>query len=81
MNTENLIGVVDSLKDLKEEGDTSKALKEKIDRVIVLLNGDSELAMDKALIALEELNSSELPSYHRTRVWDIISLLETVKTQ
>ena len=40
----------------------------------------SELAVDKALIALAELNSIDLSSYHRTRVWDIISLLESVNT-
>ena len=80
MNAQQIVGAVDSLQDLKQEGDTSKALKEKLEKVIVLLNGDSELAVDKALIALAELNSIDLSSYHRTRVWDIISLLESVNT-
>jgi len=79
MNAEQIEGVVGYLQDLKSESDTSKALREKLDRIINLLNGESELAADKALIALEELNSVDLSSYHRTRVWDIISLLESVK--
>ncbi len=79
MNAIEIMGVMDSLQDLKEDCDTSKALREKLDRVIILLHGDSEIAVDKALLALGELNSTDLSSYHRTRVWDIISLLESVK--
>lgn len=72
--------VLEQLEELKGDADTSKTLKLKLESVLSLLNGDSELAVDKALILLEEINSLDLSSYHRTQVWDIISLLESTKS-
>ena len=72
--------VIAYLDQLKEDPDTSKRFKEKAQQIIILLNADAELAVEKALIALEELNSLDLSSYHRTQVWDVISMLESSKT-
>lgn len=36
-----------------------------------------DFVIDKALRELEELDSSEIPPYDRTQLWDIISLLES----
>ncbi|MBS3165761.1 UPF0147 family protein [Candidatus Woesearchaeota archaeon] len=71
--------IIAHLNELKEDGDTSKNLKAKLSQVIALLNSNSELSVDKSLLLLEEVNSLDLSSYHRTQVWDIISLLESVK--
>jgi len=76
---ENLQEVVARLEELKEEFDANKRLKEKIDTVISILNQDADLVIEKALSELEELNSMNLPSYHRTQLWDIVSLLESLK--
>ncbi|MBS3116439.1 UPF0147 family protein [Candidatus Woesearchaeota archaeon] len=70
---------VESLTALKDEIDVSKRFKEKTEKIIALLTDDSELSIEKALLELEELNSSDLSSYHRTQVWDIVSLLESMK--
>jgi len=70
--------VIEHLEILKEESDLNKKFKEKADIVINILNTESELPIQKALLQLEELNSSDLPSYHRTQFWDIISLLESM---
>ncbi len=67
------------LEDLKQESDFSKRCKEKADSVISILGSNEELKIEKALIQLEELNNSDMPSYHRTQVWDIISVLESLK--
>lgn len=80
MNSVNLQEVRGCLAELKEEHDVSKTFKEKIGKVMTLLEGESELVVEKAILALEELSSLELSSYHRTRVWDAISLLESVKS-
>ena len=67
------------LEELKEEFDTSKKLKEKTDKIITILVESTDMAVEKALIELEELNSLNLPPYHRTQVWDVLSLLESLK--
>ncbi len=70
--------VVAHLEQLKEDDDSSKRLKERANEVIALLCSDVDLAVEKAIIQLEELSSSE-SSYGRTQIWDVISLLESVK--
>lgn len=67
------------LQELKGEFDSNKKIKEKLDLAIAILHKNAVLAVEKALIELEELNSMNLPSYHRTQVWDVVSFLETLK--
>jgi len=67
---------INCLKSLQEENDISKKFRERMEIVIKILNSKEELSIEKALHELEELNSLDVPSYHRTQVWDIISLLE-----
>ena len=76
---DNLQEVVARLEELREEFGSNKRLKEKINTVIFILNQDAELTIEKALSELEELNSLNLPSYHRTQLWDVVSLLESLK--
>ena len=76
---ENLQEVVARLEELREEFDSNKKLKEKINTIIHILQQDAELTIEKALSELEELNSLSLPSYHRTQLWDVVSLLESLK--
>lgn len=71
--------IVSQLHSFKEEHDLSKKFKEKTTHIISILVSNDSLAVEKALLALEELNSSDIPSYHRTKVWDLISLLESTK--
>jgi uncharacterized protein (UPF0147 family) len=71
--------VISCLEELKNESDINKKLVVKADVVISILTENSEMAIEKALIELEELNSLNLPTYHRTQVWDIVSLLESLK--
>lgn len=70
---------IDLLSMLIEDSETSKSFKEKARAAITILQNNKELALDKAIQELEELGSHELPSYHRTQVWDVISLLESIK--
>ncbi len=71
--------VIVRLEELREEFDSNKKLKEKINTIIHILNQDAELTIEKAISELEELNSLSLPSYHRTQLWDVVSLLESLK--
>ncbi|MBT3836084.1 hypothetical protein HOD05_01705 [Candidatus Woesearchaeota archaeon] len=79
MNNELLQEALGSLEMLQEDDDASKRIKEKANKVITLLNSQEEMAISKALMELEELNSNEISSYLRTQVWDIVSLLESAK--
>lgn len=66
--------VIEALEVLKEDPVTLKRVKEKAEEILLLLQKKDNL--DKALRELEEFDSSELPAYDRTQLWDIISLLE-----
>lgn len=76
--SEGLQEVLNSLEALKDDRDLGKKVKEKTELVISILKNNKALAIEKAMIELEELNSYEISSYHRTQVWDIISLLESI---
>lgn len=71
--------VVDYLDQIKDDPDTSKKFRVKTEEIITLLTGNSEMAVEKALLALDELSSSDLSSYHRTKIWDVVSMLESTK--
>ncbi len=81
MSNSQIDEIVDYLDQLKEDPDTHKKFKEKADEVIVLLTSNVDLAVEKSLLTLEELNSLDLNSYHRTQVWDVISMLEGVNAR
>jgi uncharacterized protein (UPF0147 family) len=79
MVPQQFIEVLEYLEQLKEDPDATKRFREKANVVITILTNEPELAADKALLVLEELNSGDLASYHRTQVWDVISMLESSK--
>ena len=79
MNSEVLKEAISYLELLKEETDLSKRCKEQTNKVINILGSNGDLFIEKALIELEELNNVEMPSYHRTQIWDVVSLLESIK--
>jgi len=70
---------LECLDELKADADTSKRLKERAESIISILKGNEAMCVEKALLQLEEMNSVDLSSYHRTKVWDIISILESAK--
>ena len=79
MNDAALKDAQSLLTELKEDTDTSKKFKEKVESILSLLNSSADFAVDKALLALEELNSFDMSTYHRTQIWGVISLLEGAK--
>ena len=76
---EQIAEVLEHLEELKEDLDTNKKLKEKTEKVIFILNSAADMHIEKALMELDEMNSLNLAPYHRTKVWDIVSLLESLK--
>ncbi len=74
-----LVDVVAHLEQLGNDPDVSKRVREKTEKVIAILRENSDLAIDKALLQLEELESLEMASYCRTQIWDIASMLESLR--
>lgn len=70
--------IIEALECLKDDPMVIKKVKEKADRITLLLQQDFENNLDKALRELEEFDSSEIPSYDRTLLWDIVSMLESI---
>ncbi len=68
------------LEELKEDSDLSRKFREKAEQIIALLTSNVDLATEKALAILEEMNSTDVSPYHRTQVWDVISMLESTKS-
>ncbi len=66
------------LNELKEDSTINKNIKEKIEKIIVFLEEDENLGVDKALHEIEEMmENNNIPSYTRTQIWNVVSLLES----
>lgn len=68
--------VIEALEHLRQDPMTIKRVKDKAASFILLLQQDPASNLDRVLRELEELGSSEIPSYDRTLLWNTLSLLE-----
>lgn len=74
-------GITAMLEELKDDAAVPKNVKIKIDSIMGVLNGDSDMPIkvNKALHELDEIaNDANLQSYARTQIWNIVSALEKV---
>ena len=71
--------IIENLSELKEDADVSRRFKEKAEQIITILHEPSQVAVQKALLELEELGSLDTTSYHRTQVWDVMGMLAGIK--
>jgi uncharacterized protein len=73
--------VIDALLEVSNDNTIPKNVREKINNIIQSLKQEDELSMkiDRALHDLEAISEdSNLQSYTRTQVWNIVSMLETM---
>lgn len=78
---DSLYDIVDQINELKEDNMLPKSLILKLDSIIAILEKEehASIKIDKALNELDELtNDANLPSYTRTQLWNIVSLLESM---
>jgi len=69
--------VIENLEFLREDPLIIKKVKETANQLILILKQPNvDFTVEKALHHLEELNSSEIPSYDRSQLWNIVSMLE-----
>ena len=70
-----------TLNELREESTTPKNIKEKIQKVIEILQNDDEVSIkkSKALDLLEQIsNENNIQTFLRTQIWNVVSILETL---
>ena len=80
MGKEQILSIIEAIKEIEADTTISKNVKIKLDETVKALEEDKEISMkvDKAIHILDDLSEdSNLPSYIRTQLWNILSLLET----
>jgi uncharacterized protein (UPF0147 family) len=73
--------IIAAIREVQEETSLPKAVKTKLDDIAAILSGPGEtrLKASKALNEIEDLtDNSSVPSFVRTQLWNIASLLETL---
>lgn len=81
MTEDSLKPIIESMEEFAEDSSVPKNIKIKISGIITELKKDSDLdiRINKALQELEEISDdSNLQSFNRTQIWNLISLLESV---
>ena len=83
MEQSQVEGIESVLNELKEDATVPKNVRLKIGAVIQILKEESEpsIKISKALNELEEIaDDVNLQSYTRTQFWNVISILEKIKS-
>ena len=83
MSDEDLSEVLMALEELKLDNTVPKNVKAKIVEIIGSLKEKQELSIrvNRALNELDEISdNSNIQSYTRTQLWNVVSLLESVST-
>lgn len=73
--------IIEAVREVLEEQSLSRTCKQHLSDIILILEapGDARLKASKALSALETVSENEgVPSYCRTQIWNIVSLLEEI---
>ncbi|HZX45426.1 MAG TPA: UPF0147 family protein [Candidatus Nanoarchaeia archaeon] len=72
---------IDQLAELEEDTNIPKNIKVKIRAIIDILKPEEEVSIkvNKALSELDDMsNDPNLDSYTRTRMWNVVSILEKI---
>ena len=79
---ENTVPVIEALREVANDNTIPKNIREKLQHIVSNLKKDSErsLKIDKALHDIETISDdSNLQAYTRTQLWNVVSMLETIK--
>jgi uncharacterized protein (UPF0147 family) len=73
---------ISTLTELKEESTTPKNIREKIQNVITILEGQEDemsIKKSKALDILDQIsNENNIQPFLRTQIWNVVSILESL---
>jgi len=73
--------IIEALREVLDDGGLPKAVQHKLEELVAVLEGPGEdrLKANKVLCELEELSyNTTLPSFIRTQLWNVSSMLETI---
>ena len=76
-----ILNVIEFIKEISEDGNLPKNVKQKINSIIEILNNGEEVSMkiSKAIHELEDIvDDKNLEAYSRTQLYNVISQLETI---
>lgn len=77
---QTITDIISSISELQDDSTVPKNVKEKVQKILETLRDEkAELSMrvDKALQILDDVaEDSNLQSYTRTQIWNIVSMLE-----
>jgi len=79
MTEENIQLIIDSLNELSEDTTVPKNVKIKVQNTLEIIKSHGEISVkvNKALHELDEIaNDTNMQSYTRTQIWNVVSLLE-----
>lgn len=74
--------VIEAISELKEDHTVPKNVKAKLDNVMAMLNEKIEdsIKISRVLHEIEEISEdSNMQSYTRTQIFNVVSLLEMIK--
>ena len=74
--------VIEAINELKGDNTVPKNVKAKLDNVVILLNekGEDSIKISRVLHEIEEISEdSNMQSYTRTQIFNVLSLLEMIK--
>ena len=80
---EQVQNIIDALQELTNDNTVPRNIKTKVEEVIIILKEDNgqdiSIRVNKALSELDEISDdTNLQSYTRTQIWNIVSLLEMI---
>ena len=79
MPSDKLSTIIAALSEVDQDSTVPRNIKEKIQKTIENLKGESDLSIkvDKALQELDEIaDDINLQAYTRTQIWNLVSMLE-----
>ncbi|HIG98013.1 TPA: hypothetical protein HA231_01140 [Candidatus Woesearchaeota archaeon] len=77
---QDMEAIIATISELQEDSTVPKNVKEKVHRIVETLRNEKlevSMRVDKAIQILDEVaEDSNLQSYTRTQVWNVVSMLE-----
>ena len=74
--------IIGLIREVAEDDDVPKNVKKRLEEISIMLEDDKtsvSILIDRALQSLDELaNETNLQSFVRTQIWNIISSLESI---
>jgi hypothetical protein len=84
MSNEQVQEIIVCLEELKEDATVPRNVKVKLENSATILKNESEeisIRVDKVLQDLDEIsNDTNTQSYTRSQIWNIVSMLESMKS-